>query len=104
MNATFGEFIRDLRLKNGMTLTQLGAKLGLDSANLSKIENSKRDFDQKRLPLLAEIFGLNLSDVQEEFVTSQLANQIYELNCSNHLLKVAEEKAIYRKTIKNKSK
>ena len=36
---TFGEYIKQLRTERKLTLTQLGAKLELDSANLSKIEN-----------------------------------------------------------------
>ena len=39
MKQSFGEYIRKLRTEMGFTLTQLGAKLDLDSANLSKIEN-----------------------------------------------------------------
>ena len=42
MKQYFGEYIRNLRTEKGFTLTQLGAKLDLDSANLSKIENGKR--------------------------------------------------------------
>ena len=41
MKQYFGEYIRNLRTEKGFTLTQLGAKLDLDSANLSKIENGK---------------------------------------------------------------
>ena len=98
MKTTFGEYIRLLRTKNNLTLTQLAAKLNLDSANLSKIENGIRDFDEKRLPKLARIFGLNLKELREEYLTDQLGKKIYETNCSKELLKVAEEKAEYRRT------
>ena len=60
MKQSFGEYIRKLRTEMGFTLTQLGAKLDLDSANLSKIENGKRDFDEKRLKKMAEVFQLKL--------------------------------------------
>ncbi len=73
LNTTFGEYIRLLRNENGLTLTQLAAKLDLDSANLSKIENGKRDFDEKRLAKLARIFKLNLKDLRNEYVTDQIA-------------------------------
>ncbi|WP_296618772.1 helix-turn-helix transcriptional regulator [Marivirga sp.] len=102
MKTTFGEYIRLLRNENGLTLTQLAAKLNLDSANLSKIENEKRDFDEKRLPRLAEIFNLDLTDVRNEYVTDQIGKQIYETNCTKQLLQVAEEKAEYRRTLKEK--
>ena len=103
MKATFGEYIRELRTQNGLTLTQLAAQLGLDSANLSKIENNKRDFDQKRIPLLADIFEIEINQLNNEFISDQLGKQIYELDCSSQLLKVAEEKAEYRRTLKQKT-
>lgn len=102
MKTTFGEYIRLLRNKNELTLTQLAAKLNLDSANLSKIENGKRDFDEKRLPKLAEIFKLDLTELRNEYVTDQIGKQIYETNCTKQLLQVAEEKAEYRRTLKEK--
>ena len=102
MKTTFGEYIRLLRNENELTLTQLAAKLNLDSANLSKIENGKRDFDEKRLPKLANIFKLDLTELRNEYVTDQIAKQIYETNCTKQLLQVAEEKAEYRRTLKEK--
>jgi transcriptional regulator with XRE-family HTH domain len=102
MKTTFGEYIRLLRNNNEFTLTQLAAKLNLDSANLSKIENGKRDFDEKRLPKLAEIFKLNLTELRNEYVSDQIGKHIYETNCTKQLLQVAEEKAEYRRTL-NKS-
>jgi transcriptional regulator with XRE-family HTH domain len=97
MKTTFGEYIRLLRTEKQLTLTQLAAKLDLDSANLSKIENGKRDFDEKRLPKLAKIFKLNLKELRNEYITDQIAKQIYETNCTKQLLQVAEEKAEYRR-------
>ena len=102
MKTTFGEYIRLLRNENELTLTQLAAKLNLDSANLSKIENGKRDFDEKRLPKLAKIFKLDLTELRNEFITDQIGKQIYETNCTKQLLQVAEEKAEYRRTLKEK--
>lgn len=102
MKTTFGEYIRLLRNENELTLTQLAAKLNLDSANLSKIENGKRDFDEKRLPKLAKIFKLDLTGLRNEYVTDQIGKQIYETNCTKQLLQVAEEKAEYRRTLKEK--
>ena len=97
MKTTFGEYIRHLRNKNQLTLTQLAAKLDLDSANLSKIENGKRDFNAKRLPKLAKIFKLNLTELRNEYVADQIGKHIYEMNCTKKLLQAAEEKAEYRR-------
>jgi transcriptional regulator with XRE-family HTH domain len=100
MKQSFGEYIRHLRTKEELTLTQLGAKLDLDSANLSKIENGKRDFDEKRLTLLAQVFNLDLEELKTEFYGEQFAIKIYENQCSIETLKVAEQKLNYLK-IKN---
>jgi transcriptional regulator with XRE-family HTH domain len=62
MKATFGEYIRQLRTDKGLTLTELAALLKLDSANLSKIENGKREFDEKRLDKLANAFDLDFEN------------------------------------------
>jgi transcriptional regulator with XRE-family HTH domain len=104
MEVTFGEYIRELRNLNGLTLTQLAAKLDLDSANLSKIENGKRDFDEKRLLKLAKVFKLNIKELRKEFVSDQIAKQIYECDCTKEMLVVAEEKAEYRRQLNNQYK
>ena len=102
MKTTFGEYIKKLRTDKNLTLTQLAYKLDLDSANLSKIENGKRDFDKKRLPKLAETFDLDLKELDKEFISDLIAKQIYESNCSSELLLVAEQKAEYRRRINQK--
>lgn len=98
MKETFGEYIKRLRRENNLTLTQLAAKLGLDSANLSKIENNKREFDEKRLELLANVFTLDLAKLRTEFFSDIIAKKIYDNNCDNETLILAEQKVEYLKS------
>jgi len=98
MQQTFGEYIRYLRLKEGFTLTQLGAKLGIDSANLSKIENGKREFDEKRLMKLAATFQLDLEQLKIEFFGDFFAKKLFHSKCSTEALSIAEEKIKYLRT------
>lgn len=98
MKETFGEYIKRLRTENNFTLTQLAAKLDLDSANLSKIENNKREFDEKRLTLLSEVFNLDISVLRTEFFSDLIAKKIYNNNCSEQTLVLAEEKVAYLKS------
>ncbi|WP_438426237.1 helix-turn-helix domain-containing protein [Aquimarina macrocephali] len=100
MKETFGEYIKMLRTTNGLTLTQLAGLLQMDFANLSRMENGIRDFDKKKLSRLAEVFDLSIEELQDEYASDQLAKHMYEMGCSKELLKVAEEKAEYRRTIK----
>jgi len=98
MKATFGEYIRKLRNENNMTLTQLGAQLNIDSGALSKIETGKRWLDEKALPKLATVFDLNLEKLKDEFFSEKIAYAIYENDCSENVLMLAEEKVRYIKT------
>ena len=102
MNETFGEYLKRLRTEYELTLTQLAAKLDLDSANLSKIENNKREFDEKRLELLAGIFNLDLEQLRTEYFSDLIAKKIYENNCNRETLILAEQKVEYLKSIKLK--
>lgn len=97
MKETFGRYIRLLRTENGMTLTQLAARLDMDSANLSKIENNKREFDEKRLDKLASIFNLDIKTLKDELFSEKFANKIYLNCCSEKALKLAEQKIRYLK-------
>ena len=99
MKATFGEYIRKLRTEQGFTLTELAALLKLDSANLSKIENGKREFDEKRLDKLANAFTLDIEKLKNEYFGDQFAKKMYQYNCSSEVLAVAEEKVNYLKNI-----
>ncbi|MDD2227617.1 MAG: helix-turn-helix transcriptional regulator [Clostridia bacterium] len=95
----FGEYIRQLRTDKGLTLTELAALLKLDSANLSKIENGKREFDEKRLEKLATAFDLDIEKLKVEYFGDQFAKKMYAYNCSTETLIVAEEKINYLKSI-----
>lgn len=103
MKETFGEYIKRLRTENSFTLTQLAAKLDLDSANLSKIENNKREFDERRLTLLSEVFNLSIDKLRTEFFSDLIAKKIYENNCDEETLVLAEEKVAYLKSKKSLS-
>lgn len=99
MTETFGEYIKRLRNESGLTLTQLAAQLDLDSANLSKIENSKRDFDEKRLKQLSVALNLDLDKLKTEFYGNLIAKKLYENKCSNDVFSVAEKKVEYLRSI-----
>ncbi len=99
MKPKFGEFIRKQRIGKGLTLAQLAAKLEMDTANLSKIETGKRDFDEKRIPKLAAIFNLDSSELKEELLSEKIANKLYKNNCSDKVLYLAEEKVKYLRQV-----
>ena len=99
---TFGQFLRELRKNNNLTLTQMAAKLEMDSANLSKIENGKRDLDERKLLLLSKLFKLNLNELKTEFYGEKFAKKMYEAGCPPDVLIAAEQKVKYLKQTKAK--
>lgn len=102
MKQTFGEYIKQLRTENHFTLTQLGAKLNIDSANLSKIENGKREFDEKRLTQLATVFSLDIEELKTEYFSDLFAKKLYTSSSSTDALIVAEEKVKHLRQINAK--
>lgn len=98
MKKAIGEYLRELRRAEGLTLTQMGAKLGMDSGALSKVETGKKLLDSSYLPAIASIFNLNLETLKTEFFAEKIAYELIENSCNEDTLKVAEEKLRYIKT------
>ncbi|HTB99105.1 MAG TPA: DNA (cytosine-5-)-methyltransferase, partial [Ferruginibacter sp.] len=92
MEDTFGHYLRTLRNNKGLTLTQLAAKLNMDSANLSKIENGKREFDVKRLSKLCKLFKLDKSQMEKELLSEKFAKSVCEKNIDTTVFTMAKQK------------
>ena len=95
MEKLFGQYIKELRTEKGLTLTQLAASLDMDSANLSKIENGKRDFDIKRLPFLCDLFNLDLHTTKKELVSEKIAKEVKDADLDSSVLELANQKTKY---------
>jgi len=95
MQNTFGQYLKELRSQRGFTLVQLATKLKMDSANLSKVENGKREFDTKRLPKLCKLFKLDINEMQKELISEKFARSVYEKNLDATVFTLAEQKVKY---------
>ncbi len=102
MQATFGEYLKEIRKTHNLTLTQMGAKLEIDSGALSKIENGKRMFDYKKLELLAHEFDIDINILKNEYFSEKIAYELITNSCSDDVLTLAEQKIRYYKNRKNK--
>jgi HTH-type transcriptional regulator, competence development regulator len=102
MKETFGEYIHNLRIEKGLTLTKLAAALDIDQSTLSKIENKKRNVPEEILPKLAKVFKLDITSLEKEFYSEKIAEMIYRVPDSKELLTLAEEKAKYYRLSKVK--
>ncbi len=95
MQNTFGQYLKDLRNQNGLTLAQLATKLKMHTANLSKVENGKREFDMKRLPKLCKVFNLDKVEMEKELISEKFAKTVYDNKLDPTVLALAEQKVKY---------
>jgi HTH-type transcriptional regulator, competence development regulator len=102
MKETIGEYIHKLRVGADMTLTKLAAALDIDQSTLSKIENDKRSVSEELLPKLARVFQLDIKQLEREYFSEKIAEIIYPRENTGELLKLAEEKAKYLRSKKQK--
>lgn len=76
INCTIGEHIRELRISQGYTLTQLGGMIGIDSGALSKIETGKKPLDERFIPIIAETLNIDLEELKQEYLSEKIAREI----------------------------
>jgi len=97
---TFGEYIRELRGNSGQPLRKIAAKLDIDPSLLGKIERNERQPTKEQIKKLATIFNQNENFLFSEFLSDQIAYKILEEESHLNILKVAEKKIKYFKSLK----
>ena len=99
---SFGNYIRRLRMEQGLNQTELAAKIGLDSGGLSKVENGKKELKEVKLELLAKALKADLADIKEQYLSEKFAVDCFIYKCSETVFQLAEKKAKYYKSLKTK--
>lgn len=92
MQETFGEYIHRLRVDANMTLTKLAAALDIDQSTLSKIENEKRSVPEDILPKLANVFSIDIKDIEKEYYSEKIARMVSPQENYGAILKLAQKK------------
>ena len=95
----FGEKIKDLRLERNLPLRKVAAYLDIDTSILSKIERGEREANRKIVTKAAEFFDIKEEVFLTNFFSDQVAKIIYKENNCDNILKVAEQKIKYIKTL-----
>lgn len=99
---SFGHFIKTEREKRDWTQTDFGAKIGINSSAISRIENGTQKFSISKLKKLAEVFEIDLQKVRDLFFADKFAKEAYKNHCSDNVFIVAESSANYYKNINAK--
>jgi transcriptional regulator with XRE-family HTH domain len=97
---SFGEHLRNLRETKSLTLKKVAEQIGIDTSLLAKIERNERQPTKQIIKQVAEFFNCNEQDLLDNFLSDQIAYKILEEEANIEILKVAEEKVKYLKTIK----
>jgi transcriptional regulator with XRE-family HTH domain len=100
--ASFGHFIKTQREKREWTQTEFGAKIGINSSAISRIENGTQKFSKSKLKLLSKLFSLDLQKTTDLFFADKFAREAFKYKCSESIFSVAEDTANYLRNTNTK--
>jgi len=87
-----GKRIRELRLAKGMKISDLADAVGIDGANVSRLETGKqKSFTEQSLSKFAEALGVGVAEL---FTTAENRTTVYEYSKTNPV--VQEGAAVFR--------
>lgn len=99
---TFGDTIKTLREEKNLTLREVSEYLKIDTSMLGKIEKNNRKPTKDLIVKFSKLFNVSEKNLTIEFLSDSVAYQIMdEEDFASEVLKVAEKKIKYLKTIKN---
>ncbi len=98
----FGEHLRALRVGAHQTLKEVASSIGIDPSLLAKIERNERQPTKQILKDVATHFNVDEKELNREFLSDQIAYKILDEEDDVQILKAAEDKVAYLKTIRNK--
>ncbi len=97
--ASFGHFIKREREKREWTQTDFGAKIGINSSAISRIENGTQSFSKAKLEPLSSVFHIDLQEITDLFFADKFAREAFKYKCSKSVFTVAEDAANYLRNI-----
>ena len=99
---TFGDTIKTLREEKNLTLREVSEYLKIDTSMLGKIEKNNRKPTKYMIGKFSILFNVSEKNLTIEFLSDSVVYQIMdEEDFASEVLKVAEKKVKYLKTIKN---
>lgn len=98
---SFGEHLRTLRTEAELPLREVASHLGIDPSLLAKIERNERQPTKQLIKEVACYFKVDERELQNEFLSDQIAYKIIDGEADLEILKAAEQKVSYLKTQQN---
>lgn len=97
---TFGEIIKSRREEQDLLLREVSALTNIDQSIISKFEKGERKPSREQVLKFAEIFNLPQNDLIIAWQSDKVAYDLLQENDIEEILKVAESKVKYLKTVK----
>ena len=97
---TFGEIIKASRKEQNLLLRQVSALINIDQSIISKFEKGERKPSREQVVKFAEIYNLSQNDLIIAWQSDKVAYDLLRENDVEKILKVAELKVKYLKTVK----
>lgn len=101
---SFADIIKNARERKSLFLRQVAASMNIDQAIISKFERGERKPTKEQVIRFAKFYELD----ENQLVTTWLSDKIaYSVLCEDNgeeVLKVAEEKIKYLKSIQNRNR
>lgn len=93
--ASFGHFLKVEREKREWTQTEFGAKIGINTSAICRIENGNQKFSRSKLKKLSELFQMDVQHITDLFFADKFAREAFKYKCSDSIFTVAEDTANY---------
>ena len=100
--ASFGHFIKSEREKREWTQTEFGAKIGINTSAISRIENGSQKFSKSKLKALSKLFDTEHQHITDLFFADKFAREAFKYKCSKSIFSVAEDTANYLRNTNSK--
>jgi transcriptional regulator with XRE-family HTH domain len=98
---SFGEHLRHLREEADLTLKFVSEQISIDTSLLAKIERNERQPTKQIIKQVSDLFKVDEKELQNDFLSDQIANKILYEEADLSILKVAEKKVKYLKAVHN---
>ena len=96
---TFGQTLKKARESQGLLMRQVAAKLEVDTATISKIENGLRHATKKQVKALAHLLKIEHKELEASWMGNKIYQMLQDIDDPNKALLVAEEQFSYNSKI-----
>lgn len=98
---SLGDILKCAREEKDLILRKVAAEVDIDQSLISKFEKNERKPTSEQIVRLAKFYGLPVKELTINWYSEKIAEELKYAESASEILKVAEEKIIYYKTLAN---